>query len=202
MMNRSATLQQMPSIFDRPLEKSVTVSFPVRTAIGHAPRRVCPRELPLAGPIVDYEPAPVEARPVKPAPPAKRHLPPRAVSVREPALDAKSRDIQPPRAALVFADTALRRVLEVADRRRPCAQLRPLLTPALLDTVSALTRLPQPDGTAVLRRVRLRTAQHRDGLATAAEVFATFSRGPRLRAAAGRIEFVSGRWQLVALQLG
>jgi hypothetical protein len=33
----------------------------------------------------------------------------------------------PPRAAAVFADGVLRRVLEVIDRRRPIAQLRPLL---------------------------------------------------------------------------
>ena len=83
----------------------------------------------------------------------------------------------PPRAAVVFADATLRRVLEVIDRRRPIAQLRPLLAPALIDTVVALTRAPAGrDGAAVLRRVRLRTAGHDDAEpGNAAEVFATSS---------------------------
>ncbi|TLH58553.1 hypothetical protein C1S80_20180 [Mycolicibacterium aubagnense] len=103
---------------------------------------------------------------------------------------------------MVFADTALRRVLEVSDRRRPTAQLRPLVTATLFDAMSSWPRRPRTDGTAVLRRVRLRTAREQDGLVTAVEVFATFSRGPRLHAAAGRIEIIGGRWQFVALQLG
>jgi hypothetical protein len=37
---------------------------------------------------------------------------------------------------------------------------------------------------------------------TAAEVFATYTRGPRVRAIAARVEIVAGRWQLVALQIG
>ncbi|MBN9634127.1 MAG: hypothetical protein J0H22_02650 [Actinobacteria bacterium] len=103
---------------------------------------------------------------------------------------------------MVFADTALRRVLEVSDRRRPTAQLRPLVTATLFDAMSSWPRHPRNEGAAVLRRVRLRTAREQDGLATAVEVFATFSRGPRLHAAAGRIEILGGRWQFVALQLG
>ena len=39
-------------------------------------------------------------------------------------------------------------------------------------------------------------------LAAAAEVFATYTRGPRVRAIAGRVEIIGGRWQLVALQIG
>jgi hypothetical protein len=68
--------------------------------------------------------------------------------------------------------------------------------------MSSWPRQSRADGTAVLRRVRLRTAREYGGAATAVEVFATFSRGPRLHAAAGRIEIVGGRWQFVALQLG
>ena len=79
------------------------------------------------------------------------------------------RDLLPPRAAVVFADAALRHVLEVVDRRRPIAQLRPLVTPALIDTVTALTRAPHT-AAATLRRVRLRMV---DG--EAAEVFATYT---------------------------
>jgi hypothetical protein len=110
------------------------------------------------------------------------------------------------RAAVVFADAALRRVLEVADRRRPIAQLRPLVAPALIDTVIALTRAPQAGapapskgrGTAAtLRRVRLRMV---DG--EAAEVFGSYTRGPRVLAIAARIELHRDRWRIVALQLG
>lgn len=54
----------------------------------------------------------------------------------------------------------------------------------------------------MLRRIRVRTADVVDGEATAAEVFGTYTRGTRVRALAGRIEVVDGRWQLVALQLG
>jgi hypothetical protein len=102
----------------------------------------------------------------------------------------------------VFADTALRRFLEVSDRRRPVAQLRPLVAPALFDAVVAFTRSGPRDGAAVLRRVRLRSAQVLDGEATAAEVFATYSRGRRVRAIAARVELVKGRWVVVALQVG
>jgi len=114
----------------------------------------------------------------------------------------------PPRAAGVFAEAALRRVLEVIDRRRPVAQLRPLLTPALVDTVAALMRAPAGvrDEAAVLRRVRLRAAgfDHGDPDGVAAEVFATYTRGRRVRAIAARVESAAGadRWQLVALQIG
>jgi Family of unknown function (DUF6459) len=116
----------------------------------------------------------------------------------------------PPRAAATFADAALRRVLEVIDRRRPMAQLKPMLTPPLLDMVFALTRTAGPDKAAVLRRVRLRTAAVDDQEPhepLAAEVFATYTRGRRVRAIAGRIEFQrcdqrSGRWRLVALHIG
>jgi hypothetical protein len=36
----------------------------------------------------------------------------------------------------------------------------------------------------------------------AAEVFATYTRGRRVRAIAGRIEAREGRWRMVALQVG
>ena len=99
-------------------------------------------------------------------------------------------------------------MLEVIDRRRPVAQLRPLLAPALVDTVATLSRASagSRDDAAVLRRVRLRTAVRdatdHDGLA--AEVFATYTRGTRVRAIAARVESVhdADRWQLVALQVG
>src|SRR3954465_12182534 len=61
----------------------------------------------------------------------------------------------PPPEAAAFADAVLRRVLEVIDRRRPIAQLRPMLTPPLMDMVFTLTRAAGPAKAAVLRRVRL-----------------------------------------------
>lgn len=120
-----------------------------------------------------------------------RHTPP-------PGLD-------PPLAAAasLFADAALRRVLEVVDRRRPVTQLRPLLTPALVDAVGSMSRMSRSRNTApaTLRRVRLRPAGPD---ATAAEVFATYTRGDRVRAVAARIELGADgdRWQIVALHIG
>lgn len=110
-----------------------------------------------------------------------------------------------PPAAVVFADATLRRVLEVVDRRRPVTQLRGLLAPSLIDAVQTLARHPQAVGAAVLRRIRLRSVgceSTQDQPVHAAEVFATYTRGPRVRAIAARVEFVAGRWQVVALQVG
>jgi Family of unknown function (DUF6459) len=154
----------------------------------------------FVSPIVDYEPPPIGpvAPPCPPPSPAalrrrisRRQWPGRAV-----------REQPPPKAAAVFADAALRCVLEVSDRRRPIAALRTLLTAPLIDAVVALGRTPSKEGTAVLRRVRVRTAEVVDGEATAAEVFGTYTRGNRVRALAARIETREGRWRVVALQLG
>ena len=102
------------------------------------------------------------------------------------------------RQAASFADAAIRRVLEVIDRRRPVAQLNGVLAAGLVDSVlTANRRMGSPDGVAVLRRIRLQPA----GL-TAAEVFGSYSRGPRTHAIACRIEQSAGRWQVVALHIG
>ncbi len=110
------------------------------------------------------------------------------------------------RQAAVFADAALRRVLEVLDRRRPAAQLRPMLAPTLLDSVTAVGRAAAVHGgAAVLRRMRLQPAGHRDP-ETAAEVFGSYSRGNRIHAIACRVEQVpvdgALRWLVVALHIG
>ena len=155
-------------------------------------------------PIIDCEPPPVgiTACPPPSRSALHRRTPRTLQSVPRPAAG----DSLALRAAVVFADAALRRVLEVADRRRPIAQLRPLVAPALIDTVIALTRAPQAGapapskgrGTAAtLRRVRLRMV---DG--EAAEVFGSYTRGPRVLAIAARIELHRDRWRIVALQLG
>lgn len=161
----------------------------------------------FTSPVIDYEPSPVDAPASPPCPqpsPAAlhRHTPRPLRPVPTAAAPACARELRPPRAAAVFADTALRKVLEVADRRRPVAQLRPILASQLLDAVTTLTRATAPEGAAVLRRVRLRTADVVDDEATAAEVFATYTRGRRVRAIAGRIEIADGRWRVVALQIG
>jgi uncharacterized protein DUF6459 len=168
-----------------------------------------PSGAPVA-PIVDYEPEPygvvapgVAAGPCPTPTPAALHRPPRRLlrPVGRSAVESA-----PPAAAVKFADATLRRVLEVIDRRRPLAQLRGSLTPAVLDIVYALSAQAAADKSAVLRRVRLRTiaidGQRAGAEPTAAEVFATYSRGERVRAIAGRIEANEGRWRIVALQVG
>ena len=109
----------------------------------------------------------------------------------------------PLRQAACFADAALRRVLEVIDRRRPLAQLNGLLAAGLVDSVLCANRLASDvDAAAVLRRLRLQAVGTPDRF-TAAEVFGSYSRGRRIHAIACRIEMVAGgRWQVVALHIG
>jgi hypothetical protein len=118
----------------------------------------------------------------------------------------------PMRQAAIFADAALRRVLEVIDRRRPVAQLRPLLAPSLVDSVLSVGRAavaagcpPGQEGAAVLRRMRLQPVGHSTA-ENAAEVFGTYSRGGRIHAIACRVEEVPAtngtRWMVVALHIG
>jgi len=114
----------------------------------------------------------------------------------------------PMRQAACFADAALRRVLEVIDRRRPVGQLNGLLAAGLVDSVLCANRFAagrlaaDADGAAVLRRLRLQAVAASDRLA-AAEVFGSYRRGRRVHAIACRIERVAGgRWQVVALHIG
>ncbi|MGD9618354.1 MAG: Rv3235 family protein [Mycolicibacterium sp.] len=164
-------------------------------------------------PIIDYEPAPEPlARlpaPVCPTPPAgalrRRSLHP----LPRPA--AHAREPVPPRSAVVFAETALRQVIEVIDRRRPVAQLRPLMTPALVDRVVARVGAAHR-GSATMLKVRVRAVgpvvdadrdEHgKPGDIRAAEVFASFTRSGRVHAVAARIERYRDRWRMVALQIG
>ena len=114
------------------------------------------------------------------------------------------------RQAAIFADAALRRVLEVIDRRRPAAQLRPLLAASLVDSVLSVGppttgHPPERQGAAVLRRMRLQPVGRHDP-DTAAEVSGTYSRGDRVHAIACRVEQVPAtdgtRWLVVALHIG
>ena len=157
--------------------------------------RIPPDPVSLTTPIIDCEPPPVGITACPPPSPAALHR--RTARSLRSVPRPVSRDPLPPRSALVFADAALRRVLEVADRRRPIAQLRPLVAPALIDTVIGLTRAPQT-AVATLRRVRLRMVDGDEG--NQAEVFGLYTRGPRSLAVAARIELHRNRWRIVALQ--
>ncbi len=157
-----------------------------------------PAANPAVVPVVDYEPPLLRERPAasaaaprpRPAPPPRPHPTP------PPAETAAAR------AAGAFADAALRRVLEVIDRRRPLAQLRPLLAGGLVDS---LLSVPHRHGgeAARLRRIRV---QPIGTAGAAAEVAATYTRGRRLHAIACRVQRVDTatgpRWQVVALHIG
>ncbi len=160
----------------------------------------------LVVPVIDCEPPPVgiaacpppmpkalRRRTTRPSPsPSGGRYPQR------PAPISLVREAAPPRAAVVFADAALRRVLEVIDRRRSVAQLRHVVAPALIEDVLALSRSAYPSA-ATLRRIRLRVV---DEHARAAEVFGTYSRGGRVLAIAARVALDGDRWRIVALQIG
>jgi hypothetical protein len=159
-------------------------------------------------PVVDYEPPARDVRHCRPLSGTtvrgrnthvqQRHSGhPTAAGVPASTMSA------PMRQAAGFADAALRRVLEVIDRRRPVAQLRGLLAAGLVDSVLCANRRAADDGAAaVLCRLRLQAIGTQDRLA-AAEVFGSYRRGRRIHAIACRIELVTGRrWQVVALHIG
>jgi hypothetical protein len=152
----------------------------------------------LVSKVVDYEPAPIGTAACRSTTTLRNRTP------RDHRPLTRAPEPVPPRAAVVFADAALRRVLEVVDRRRPVAQVRPLLAPSVIDSVIALLRAPHAGGNALgarLHRIRLRmTPADRDVMA--AEVFGTYTRGARVLAVAARIEHSDDRWRIVALQLG
>lgn len=184
----------------------MSVPVSTQTAPAHAVAAVTP--------VVDYEPPMLDAPPRGPASrgpnarqassTARSPMPAtlRAVpATPRPALSGPSDQL---RTAGAFTDAALRRVLEVIDRRRPVTQLRPLMAGGLTDSVLALHRLiPASGDAAVLRRVRLQPADKED---TTVEVSATYTRGDRVHAIACRVQRLPGptgaRWQIVALHIG
>ena len=133
-------------------------------------------------PVVDYEPPLLRERPAasaaaprpRPAPPPRPHPTPRRPKRRPPGRRARLRR----RGAAP--------VLEVIDRRRPLAQLRPLLAGGLVDS---LLSVPHRHGgeAARLRRIRV---QPIGTTGAAAEVAATYTRGRRLHAIACRVQRV------------
>jgi hypothetical protein len=165
--------------------------------------------------VVDYEPPPGDVRHCRPPSPAalrrrNTHVPQGHSGPHTPAAGRSDMPASMQQAAS-FADAALRRVLEVIDRRRPVTQLHGLLAAGLADSVLAANRFAaSPDGAARLRRLRLQVVGAHDRF-PAAEVFGTYSRGCRIHAVACRIELgpppagggvASGRWQVVALHIG
>lgn len=166
-------------------------------------------------PVVEYEPPPRNIPPCGQSSHAARrpHTPqlarrqPIRPSGRAPAAVTSTAKSPRLRQAGTFADAALRRVLEVIDRRRPVGQLRPLLAPGLVDSVLAVSRTAagHQQGAAMLRRIRL-TPAGPDTADTAAEVFGTYSRGDRIHAIACRVEQRPAgnetRWLMVALHIG
>ncbi len=90
--------------------------------------------------------------------------------------------------------------LEAFAGRRPVAQLRSLVSPALF---TALSERRRPgwctEGTAPLLISSVRVCEPVDGVA---EVSAVARRGGRAHAIAARLEGIDGRWRCTALQIG
>ncbi|MCB1292273.1 MAG: hypothetical protein KDB45_12305 [Mycobacterium sp.] len=148
-------------------------------------------------PLPDYEPPAIGGPLIlPPAAPPRPHRRPASPPV------PVGTDAAAVRSAALFADAALRRVLEVLDRRRPLAQLRPMMAAGLVDSLPAVAGAHRGAGPARLRRVVAQLARP-DG--TAAEVAANYSRADRRYAMACRIEQFSEatgpRWRVVALHM-
>jgi len=159
---------------------------------------------PLVAPILDYEPSPMRPTARLPVVPTLR---PRTAPLTEAPRTVGSGPhplSDDTRAAGMFADAALRRVLEVIDRRRPLAQLRGLLAGPLVDSLlAAAAQRSAGAGAARLRRVVAQQVRH---CPAAVEVAASFIRDDRVHAVACRVEQVPGpagpRWLMVALHMG
>ena len=158
-----------------------------------------PNVLQSVAPVVDYEPPAFGAPPQLPPASAPRCRP-RVPSAAPRPTGERSRK---PSDAALFADAALRRVLEVIDRRRSLAQLRPLMANPLVDSLLSAAGHGASGEPARLRRVRAQSVRA-DG--SAAEIAASYSRGEQIHAIACRVERVrtatGSRWQVVALHLG
>lgn len=155
---------------------------------------------PLVVPVADYEPPAFGGPPALPtATPLAPTPQPRPHAALHPVRRAS--DDGQTRAAAAFADAALRRVLEVIDRRRTPAQVRPLFAPGLADSLLPIAGSRENRGAARLRRVRAQPVS-----TGGAEVAASYTRGDRVHAIACRVEQVTTatgtRWQMVALHLG
>ncbi|WP_156399507.1 Rv3235 family protein [Rhodococcus sp. Leaf278] len=102
------------------------------------------------------------------------------------------------------ADRAMRMLIEVIDRRRSADQLSGLFSTPMIDLVRTIVRNPPPGrrlGFAAVHRVHV--VYQSD---VSAEVFGSYTRGPRMFAFAGRIELaVDPRrpgWTVTSLRVG
>ncbi|MEV0544631.1 Rv3235 family protein [Nocardia salmonicida] len=106
----------------------------------------------------------------------------------------------PSTSAKRFTEQVLRLLLEVVDRRRSSTHLRAFTDAKALAAINTmLAQDSAPDrnlGTATLTRFHLTSVK-----GDAAEVFATYQRGPRTLAIAGRIESSKDSWRLVAVRM-
>ncbi len=109
-----------------------------------------------------------------------------------------------PADARASADRAMRMLIEVIDRRRSADQLSVLFSTPMIDLVRTIVRNPPPGrrlGFAAVHRVHV---VYRSDVS--AEVFGSYTRGPRMFAFAGRIELaVDPRhpgWTVTSLRVG
>ena len=179
----------------------------------------------FTAPVVDYEPPPFDVAAVRPLPgvpprPRCSGAPQLPAALRHPAPRPPSlRAASPPppkraasarfRSCAASGGGRLRRRGTAPGARgdRPTQADRSAAADADAPAAGHGLRAGAgagPDKAAVLRRVRLRTAAVDERMPEpgAAEVFATYTRGRRVRAIAGRIEVKEGRWRVVALQIG
>lgn len=130
----------------------------------------------------------------------RNHSAPAGIRRAQHAGHHRSRNPEPA-GARAFATTSVRILLEVLDRRRPVAQLTALCTPGLVGAIGSLVAGDHAPGrtlgSAVPGTVRLFQVEER-----AAEMVATYQRGPRRLVLAGRIERGSTTpWKVTALRV-
>lgn len=168
--------------------------------------RVAPFEPPLSSSTVHprdrvpaTEPRPAVHRTSVRSNRSRRRIEPTA----RPVVAADARPVVPADARS-SADRAMRILIEVIDRRRSADQLSMLFSTPMIDLVRTIVRNPPPGrrlGFAAVHRVHVvYQSEH------SAEVFGSYTRGPRMFAFAGRIELaVDPRrpgWTVTSLRVG
>ncbi|MDF0529049.1 Rv3235 family protein [Tsukamurella sp. 8F] len=105
--------------------------------------------------------------------------------------------------ARVFVLATLRPVFEVLDRRRPARHLSPIASATVVDVLRTLADGPAQPTVSGHSRVHVAAPRPVGGRrqrrpTVGAEVFLTYTRGPRVLAAAGRVERADGHWRWTA----
>jgi hypothetical protein len=155
-----------------------------------------PPELVLRGPLRLVLPGVPVPRPVHRPGPRPRAAGRRTDTVFGPVLSSRTQ-LPDPRAA---GRRLLTTALEVFAGRRPVAQLRPLTTLTLFESVSSGRRPAWcAGGTAPILIGTVHVCEPVDGVA---EVSAVAHRGGRAHAVAARLEGIDGRWRCTAVQIG